>query len=209
MAEEQKQHQRPQPQPVAQKPNFGEAKMGPSRKAEIGESADFKYILRIANTDLDGKKPLLMGLQKIKGVSFMMANAYCSVLGLDKVKKVGDLSDAETEKLNTIIKNHKPSEIPSWMFNRKKDMETGEDLHIVGADLTFTHENDIRQLKKIKCYRGVRHIMGQPVRGQRTRSNFRKNKGKVTSVKRSVVAKAAAVERTKEKEKESKDKGKK
>jgi len=168
---------------------------------EAKPSAEFKYLVRIANTDLDGKKHVIMGLQKIKGVSFMTANAYCAVSGIDKNKTTGYLSDNEIQKLDTLIKNKKPENIPSWMFNRRKDMETGENIHLIGGDLTFNKESDIRLLKKIKCYRGIRHMQGAPVRGQRTRSNFRKNKGKVTSVKRSVLAKAASAAKAKEKEK--------
>jgi small subunit ribosomal protein S13 len=173
MAEEHKQNQRPQAPKEVQK-----------------EAASFRYIVRIANTDLDGKKQVLMGLQKIKGVSFMLANAICNLTKLQKTKRVGDLSDQEIEILENQVKSKKPTGIPTWMLNRRNDYETGEDIHLIGADLTFSHESDLRRLKKIKSYRGIRHMLGQPVRGQRTRSNFRKNKGKVTSVKRSVVAKA-------------------
>jgi small subunit ribosomal protein S13 len=188
MAEEQKQFNRPQTAASIQK-----------------ESADFRYIVRIANTDLDGKRQLIIGLQKIKGISFMMANAYCTILGMDQTRRIGDLSEQEASRLDSLIKSKKPAGVPSWLLNRKKDIETGEDMHLVGADLTFTHENDIRQLKKIKCYRGIRHIQGAPVRGQRTRSNFRKNKGKVASVKRSVVAKAASEAKAKAAKAEAKE----
>ena len=172
---------------------------------EAKPSAEFKHIVRVANADLDGKKHILMGLQKIKGVSFMIANAYCTVADVDKSKRTGDLSDSEIQRLDSLIKNKKPESIPSWLFNRRKDMETGENIHLIGGDLTFNKESDIRLLKKIKCYRGVRHMQGAPVRGQRTRSNFRKNKGKVTSVKRSVLAKAASAAKSKEKEKQTKE----
>jgi small subunit ribosomal protein S13 len=145
-----------------------------------------------------------MGLQKIKGVSFMMANAFCALAGIEKTKRVGDLQETDISKLDSLIRNKKPADIPTWMLNRRKDMETGEDIHLIGGDLTFTHESDLRLLKKIKCYRGIRHMQGAPVRGQRTRSNFRKNKGKVTSIKRAVVAKQAAQTKAKETKKESK-----
>ncbi len=193
MAEEQKQNQKPQ-----QRPNQ------PQQYVEK-EAANFRYIVRIANTDLDGKRQLIMGLQKIKGVSFMMANAYCALANLNSTRRVGDLPEEEVQKLDSLIKNKTPL-VPKWLLNRRKDIETGEDMHLVGADLTFSHENDIRQLKKIKCYRGIRHIQGAPVRGQRTRSNFRKNKGKVASVKRSVVAKAASEAKAKASKAESKEK---
>jgi len=48
------------------------------------------------------------------------------------------------------------------------------------GDLKFTKENDIKLLKKVKSYRGMRHALGLPVRGQRTKSNFRRNKGKAS-----------------------------
>jgi small subunit ribosomal protein S13 len=190
MAEEQ-QHQKPQqprPQPAVQ-------------KISHSDNPNFRHIVRIANTDLDGNKSVMMGLQKIKGVSFMISNAYCRLTNIEPTKKIGDLTEADVAKLDSMIKNQKPNGIPSWMFNRRKDAETGQDMHLIGADLTFIHENDIRMLKKMKCYRGIRHMQEAPVRGQRTRSNFRKNKGKVASVKRSVVAKAQAAEKSKEKEK--------
>ena len=74
--------------------------------------------------------------------------------------------------------------IPAWLFNRRKDAETGKDKHLLAADLTFQKDNDIKLLQKMKSYRGSRHQAKRPARGQRTRSNFRKNKGKVTGVKK-------------------------
>ncbi|MBN2421290.1 30S ribosomal protein S13 [Candidatus Woesearchaeota archaeon] len=194
MAEELKQQQQQQKQ---QQPQQGRPQ--PAVQTFHSDNPNFRHIVRIANTDLSGNKSVLMGLQKIKGVSFMIANAYCKLTGTNPTKKVGDLSEAEVQKLDLLIRSKNPEGIPSWMLNRRNDLETGKDTHLTGADLTFSHESDIRMLKKIKCYRGIRHIQNAPVRGQRTRSNFRKNKGKVASVKRSVVAKAAAAEKAKEK----------
>ena len=51
-------------------------------------------------------------------------------------------------------------------------------MHLSSTELQIAKENDIKLLKKIKCYKGIRHIYSLPVRGQSTRSNFRKNKGK-------------------------------
>lgn len=207
MAEEQKQHQKPTQEFQRAQP-IKERAQEFSQKISEKESANFRYIVRIANTDLDGKKQLIMGLQKINGVSFMMANAYCATVNIDKTKRVGDLTEEEALKLDSLIKSKKPEGIPAWLFNRRKDFETGENMHLIGGDLTFSRESDIRLMKKIKCYKGVRHMQGAPVRGQRTRSNFRKNKGKVTSVKRSVIAKAASAAREKEKTKETKEQAK-
>ncbi|RMF06610.1 30S ribosomal protein S13 [Candidatus Woesearchaeota archaeon] len=139
---------------------------------------DFKHIIRVANTDLDGSKPIYHALTKIKGVSVMFANMLCKLAGIDIQKKAGTLLDAEVNKLNEIIKDPAAHGAPSWMLNRRKDYETGLDKHLVQADLQFSKESDIRRLKKIKSYRGVRHQAGLPLRGQRTKSNFRKNKGR-------------------------------
>jgi small subunit ribosomal protein S13 len=137
-----------------------------------------KYIVRIANTDLAGEKSIVMALRKIKGVSHMMANALCYVASIDIRKKAGDLTEAEEKRLNDVIRNPRGAGIPEWMLNRRNDVETGEDLHIIGSDIAYTKENDIKRMKKIKTYKGVRHAVGLPVRGQRTKSNFRKNKKK-------------------------------
>ena len=64
--------------------------------------------------------------------------------------------------------------LPDWMLNRRKDLFTGEDLHILGAELPLRIREDINFLRKIRCYRGIRHERGLKVRGQRTRSTGRK-----------------------------------
>ncbi len=152
------------------------------------EEKDYKYIVRVHNTDLAGNKQLILALQKIKGVGFMFANMACGMAGIPKEKKAGYLTEAEVEKLDKIISNPKSFGAPLWMLNRRKDYETGEDSHLLTSDLTFHNDNDKKRLQKIKAYKGIRHSQGLPVRGQRTKSNFRKNKGKATGVKRSAAA---------------------
>lgn len=146
--------------------------------------AEFRHLVRIANTDLDGNKAVVYALKNIKGVSVPLANAICKVAGIDGLSKTGNLSEAQSKKLDGIVADPARAGIPSWMLNRRKDVETGEDKHLVTNQLIFTKENDIKQMRRIKSYRGVRHSLGLPVRGQRTRSNFRRNKGKVTGVKK-------------------------
>lgn len=157
----------------------------------MAEEQKIKHLVRLANADLDGQKHILYGLKKAKGVGIMLANAACRIAGVSTTKKAGLLSDSEVKKIEDILKNPKKYGLPNWLYNRRKDMDTGEDKHLLGADLQFTRETDIKMMKKSKTYRGVRHIRGLPVRGQRTRSNFRPNKGKVMGVKRSKVGKKA------------------
>ncbi|MBU2560877.1 MAG: 30S ribosomal protein S13 [Nanoarchaeota archaeon] len=153
---------------------------------------DYRHIVRIADTDLDGSKPIGHSLNKIKGVSFMFANAVCTFSRIDKKKITGQLNADEVKRLNEILKEPSKYGFPVWMLNRRKYAETGENRHIIGADLKWQVENDIKLMKKIRSYKGVRHMLGLPVRGQKTKNNFRKKKGKGLGVKRKKTAAPAA-----------------
>jgi small subunit ribosomal protein S13 len=137
------------------------------------EKADEGLLVRILSTDIPGDKRLIVGLTRIKGISWSFSNAICNVLKMDKSKKIKDLTKEEIEKITAFVANPK---VPSFILNRRNDIETGENKHIIGSDLTLQREFDIKRLKKMKCYRGIRHSLGQPVRGQKTRSHFRSNK---------------------------------
>ncbi len=140
--------------------------------------AEFKHLVRIVNTDLKGEKAILYALGKIKGVSVMYANMVCINAGVDRNKKAGELTDAEIKALEKEILNPKA---PEWILNRRKDTGTGEDKHLIGSDLIFTVDGDIKEMKKMRSYKGVRHMYRLPLRGQRTKSNFRRNKGKAVA----------------------------
>lgn len=128
---------------------------------------------------------LYAGLTKIKGISWAISNAICKVLKLDKNTKIGALTDEQIKIISEFAKN---PQIPSHLVNRRRDLETGEDRHLVGSDLELRKEFDIKILKKIKSYRGVRHTAGLPLRGQRTRSHFRKNRKKGSGIKKKMKA---------------------
>jgi small subunit ribosomal protein S13 len=149
-----------------------------------GRPEEKKYeekLIRILSKDIEGGLNVYVGLTKIKGISWSMANAICKSLNLDKKRKIGSLSKEEIEKINRFLKDAK---VPSYLFNRKFDPETGEDKHLLTNELELQKEMDIGKLKKIKSYKGYRHSAGLPVRGQRTRSHFRKNKRKSVGIKK-------------------------
>ena len=138
--------------------------------------SELRHLVRIANADLDGKKPIGYALKKVKGVGITFTNAILKVLKMNPAQKVGYLSDQEIKNIEEAIRNPSKYPMPSWLFNRQKDPETGKNLHLNGTELLLAQDGDIKIMKKIKSYKGIRHILGQPVRGQRTRSHFRKNK---------------------------------
>jgi small subunit ribosomal protein S13 len=143
-------------------------------------------VVRILSRDIEGGMKLYPGLTKIKGVSWGLANAVCKKLKIDKDKKIGALTEKEVESVTKFIKN---PDVPKHLLNRQADLETGEDKHLVGSDLELRKEFDIKRLKKIKSYKGYRHMSGLPLRGQRTRSNFRKNRAKGVGIKKKGVKK--------------------
>lgn len=130
-------------------------------------------IIRILEKDIEGNMQIYPGLTKIRGVSWGFSNAICNILGLDKKRKIASLTKQEIEKISEFIKNPK---LPKFLLNRRNDFDTGKNLHLIGSDLDLRKEFDIKRLKKIKSYKGLRHALGQPVRGQKTRSHFRENK---------------------------------
>lgn len=171
----------------------------------MAEEKNFKHIVRIANVDVPGDKGIRFALTKIKGVGINFADMICAVLNINKQTKAGNLSDDEIKKLNTAVQEPQQHGIPSWAFNRKKDYESGEDKHFLTGTLNFVKDNDLKRLKKIKTLRGMRHQKGLPVRGQRTKAHFRKNKGKVVGVtKKAAPAKAGAGGAKKDTKKEAK-----
>ncbi len=151
---------------------------------------DIQEIIRFANTDIDGTKRIEDAIQDVKGVGYAYANAVVGALEFDPDTRIGSLSDDEIENIEDVIKNPDDSDMPTWIRNRRKDRETGDDKHIIGSDLMMTKEFDIRRLKEISSYRGRRHEMGLPVRGQKTQSSFRS--GDKIGVQRERVQEEAA-----------------
>jgi small subunit ribosomal protein S13 len=143
----------------------------PGKKAD--RSPDFKYIIRLSNTDVKGEKSFIYGLTSVKGIGLHMATFIAEKTGFDKNKKVGDLTDQQIEKIQDAI-NSINENAPTWMLNHRKDYDTGNDIHLIGSDIDTRLRDEINIMKKIRSYRGIRHERGLRIRGQRTRSNGRR-----------------------------------
>ena len=120
----------------------------------------------------------------------MFSNAICNVLHLDPHGKLGELSPEKIKALEELLAN--PSEkIPTWMLNRRNDIETGKNLHVLSSEVRLTRDFDIKRLQKVRSRRGLRHAIDQPVRGQKTKSHFRKGRSIGVQKKKAVPGKAA------------------
>ena len=169
-----------------EKPAKAEAKKETKKedaKKKDNRDPDFKYIVRIANTDIDGDKKLVHGLTSIKGIGMHMGTAIANETGIDKNIKMGDLKDAQIEKVQKAIDDVINS-APGWMLNHRKDYETGEDIHLIGPEIDMRLRDEINIMKKIRSYKGIRHERGLTARGQRTRANNRRGLALGVSKKR-------------------------
>ena len=153
------------------------------KKKKSDRKPDFKYIIRLSNSDINGEKNVVYGLASIKGVGLHMATLIADKAGINRYTKIGDLSDAQVEKLQESI-NNIGNTAPGWMLNHRKDYDTGEDLHLVSSEIDMKLRDEINIMKKIRSYRGIRHERGLPVRGKRTRANNRKGLALGVSKKR-------------------------
>lgn len=146
-------------------------------------------IIRVGETPLDGTKTVRAAVRRVRGISFMMANALMKKCPFAE-KKLGELSEHELKQLETLIITPNAAGLPSWMLNRRKDPKDLNDKHLISSQLDFVQKNDVNEMKKLRSYKGVRHAAGLPVRGQRTRSSFRE--GSTVGVKREKAKPGAA-----------------
>ena len=143
------------------------------KETDQKEDDDFQYIVRIANTDIDGGKKLIHGLSIIKFIVSHISTFLIKKTGLDVNQKMGYLSEKQIDTISEAIDSIQ-DEAPKWMLNHQKEYETGEDIHIIGPEIELRLRDEINIMKKIRSYKGIRHERGLTVRGQRTRGNNRK-----------------------------------
>lgn len=150
------------------------------------------------NTDLNGEKSVELALTEISGIGARVAAILADTTGIPKTKEIGDCTDEEIDILEKATTEFK-GVAPPWLLNRQKDYETGENYHLFSTDVQLKVRDDINLMKKIRCYKGIRHEQGQKVRGQRTRTNGRT--GLAVGVTKAMVAQAAAQQKAAENEK--------
>ena len=156
-------------------------------------SIEYQHIVRILGNDIPGDKKIIVGLTQIRGVGYMFANTILNTLKIDPNQRMGHLSTDHIQLIEKIIKDPLSSDFPSWFLNRRKDVESGEDKHLITSDIAFTVRNDIEREKTTGSWRGIRHMFGLKVRGQRTRCTGRKG-GAVGVAKGGRIAPTAGAE---------------
>jgi small subunit ribosomal protein S13 len=148
-------------------------------------SQEYRHILRIMGTDVEGTLKSIYALTKIKGVSLSLANAVLKKAGVNPDLRVGLLTETDIGKIEEIIKDPTKYGLPHWLYNKRKDADTGKDNHLISADLVLRTKVDIDQAKEIRSWRGYRHAYGLKVRGQHTKTTGRA--GKALGVKKKTL----------------------
>ena len=115
---------------------------------------------RVIGIDIPPNKRLEISLMYIYGIGRRLSSEICAKLGLDPNMKAHNLNEDDIAKINTLLTSQ----------------------YVVEGDLRRQIQNNIKRLISIHCYRGMRHRLGLPVRGQRTRTNSRTRKGKRKTV---------------------------
>ena len=137
---------------------------------------DFQHILRVLNTNVDGRTKVMYALTQIRGIGRRFSNVVCKKAEIDMGKRAGELSAAELESLMVIVSNPRQFRIPDWFLNRQKNYKDGKYLQQVSNQLDTTLRDDLERLKKIRNHRGLRHYWGIRVRGQHTKTTGRRGK---------------------------------
>ena len=117
---------------------------------------------RIAGVDLPREKRAEIGLTYIYGIGRATSNEILAKAGINPDTRIKDLSEDQVNELRRII----------------------DEDHLVEGDLRREIALNIKRLRDIKCYRGIRHDKGLPLRGQKTKTNARTRKGPRKTVSR-------------------------
>jgi len=117
---------------------------------------------RIAGVDLPRDKRVEIGLTYIYGIGRRTSNKILSSANINVDTRIKDLTEEEVNELRRVI----------------------DEEYMVEGDLRREIALNIKRLRDIKCYRGIRHMRGLPVRGQKTKTNARTRKGPKRTVSR-------------------------
>jgi small subunit ribosomal protein S13 len=146
-------------------------------------SSEYRHILRIAGKDIDGSKKSIVALSSIRGLGYNYSQVLLQSLNISPSIRVGYLTENEIQEIENAVRDPSKIKMPSWYLNRRADMDTGSDTHLITSDLEFAITNDINRESSVMSWRGYRHMFGLRVRGQHTRTTGRR--GSAVGVKKS------------------------
>eukprot|EP00339_Tiarina_fusa_P024124 CAMPEP_0117041652 /NCGR_PEP_ID=MMETSP0472-20121206/29067_1 /TAXON_ID=693140 ORGANISM="Tiarina fusus, Strain LIS" /NCGR_SAMPLE_ID=MMETSP0472 /ASSEMBLY_ACC=CAM_ASM_000603 /LENGTH=158 /DNA_ID=CAMNT_0004752705 /DNA_START=8 /DNA_END=484 /DNA_ORIENTATION=+ len=134
---------------------------------------NFTELLRVLNTNVDGKRAVPYALTAITGIGRRFAFMICKKAGVDVRKKAGELNKEEVESLTAVLDNPRTFDIPDWFLNRQRDFTTGKTTQLAANGLSTAMREDLERMKKMRLHRGLRHFWGLKANGQKTKTSGR------------------------------------
>ncbi|ORY41539.1 hypothetical protein BCR33DRAFT_758382 [Rhizoclosmatium globosum] len=142
----------------------------------VPDKNQFQHIIRLLNTNVEGKRKIMYSLTAIKGVGRRFSNLVCKKADIDLTKRAGELTNDELERIVNIMQAPSQYKIPNWFLNRQKDPKDGKFSQSISNAVDNKLREDLERLKKIRAHRGLRHYWGIRVRGQHTKTTGRRGK---------------------------------
>merc|ERR1711865_340968 len=137
------------------------------------QSQNFQHILRMCNTNVDGRQKVMYALTAIKGVGRRMSNMICKKCDIPLDKRAGELDVNEINKVVAVLSNPLQFKVPHYMLNRQRDIKDGKHNHAYTSELDRKLREDLERMKRCRNHRGLRHFWGLKVRGQKTKTTGR------------------------------------
>merc|ERR1712166_1592970 len=125
---------------------------------------DFTHILRMQNTNVDGKVKVMFALRVIQGIGRRFANLVCKVANIDLNRRAGELNEAEMNKIADVIAKPLDYGIPKWFLNRQRCIKDGTYSQLISNMAATRFREDLERMKKMRLHRGLRHWWGIKVR---------------------------------------------
>lgn len=142
----------------------------------ILEENEFQYIIRVLNTNVDGREKVAIAFTAIRGVGRRLATLACKKAEVDIRRRAGELSAEEIDKVVEILQNPMNFKIPAWFLNRQRDPKDGKTSQVLANQLDTKLREDFERLQRIRSHRGLRHYWGLRVRGQHTKTTGRRGR---------------------------------
>jgi len=142
----------------------------------LARASEFTYLIRVLNTNVNGKHKVPYALRVIKGIGRRFAILCCKIAQIDINRRAGDLTEEEINKISDIFA--KPTEygIPKWFLNRQRCIKDGTWSQVYSNMVDTKLREDKERMKKVRKHRGLRHFWGLKVKGQHSKSTGRTGK---------------------------------
>ena len=94
---------------------------------------NFQHIIRVANTNVDGRQRVQYAITKIRGIGRRFSTLMCKKAEVDLKKRAGELSAEELERLVAIVSDPLQFKVPKWFLNRNRDFRNGKTMHLFSS----------------------------------------------------------------------------